>query len=205
MGVLAMSGLANGRIQHMMLYLCRWPNGDVSLVGGRNLEEIDEVLDEVGNPDRAEMIPIEAHAFALHFALKRKADATAGWISDALEFHTAPNQSVSGTLSESFEQAYPLLAEAFSGHEPPDREFNADEIAAIREQYANRIDAALEAELTRVRATEVELSDDIDAAYIQYRMDLPKRLAEEPEGQPFATPQRRSAIIRRVRKPRRRG
>jgi hypothetical protein len=199
-----MSGLANGRIQHMMLYLCRWPNGDVSLVGGRNLKEIDDVLDEMGNPDLAEMIPIEAHAFALHFALKRKAEGTVGWISDVLEFQTAPNISVSESLSESFAQAYPLLAEAFSDHEDLDREFSADEITAMRERHSKRVEAALEAELTRVEAAEIELSDHIDAAYIQHRMDLPKRLAEKPQGQPIATPQRRRAIIRRVRQPKRR-
>ena len=189
----------------MMLYLCRWPNGDASFAGGRNLEEIDDVLDEVGNPDRAEMIPIELHAFALHFALKGKAAPTAQWITDVLEFQEAEFPSVSERLSESFDQAYPLLADAFSGYKPPNRESNADEIAVIREQYAHRIDAALEAERTRVKAREVELSDDMHAAYIQHRMDLPKRLAEELEGQPLAAPRRRRAIIRRIRKPRRRG
>ena len=63
----------------MILYLCRWPNGDASFVGGRTLEEIDDVLDELDNSDRAEMIRIEDQAFALHFALKRKAAPTAGW------------------------------------------------------------------------------------------------------------------------------
>ena len=58
---------------------------------------------------------------------------------DVLEFQASPNTSVSESLCESFEQAYPLLADAFSDEEPPDR-----------------IEVALEAERTRGKAREVE-------------------------------------------------
>ena len=55
----------------MSVYLCRWPNGDISFVSGSNRLAIDEVLDEVGNPDGAEMIRIK-HAVAVHFHLMKK-------------------------------------------------------------------------------------------------------------------------------------
>jgi hypothetical protein len=52
----------------MGIYLCRWPNGDVSLVIGRDRLAVATVLDEVGNMDEAKMIPIR-HAVAVHFHL----------------------------------------------------------------------------------------------------------------------------------------
>ena len=171
-----------------MLYLCRWPNGEVSLVGGRDRVEIDKVLDEVANPDIAEMIPIEAHSFAMHFRLIEKADRTAEWITDLLEL-----QDVSVSLQGGFAEAYPLLAEAFV----PDKTARDELIAGTVEQIAT----VLENERTRVEAREVELSDDLDAAYYQHRMDLPKRVAEELAGKSLEYSRRRTAIIRRIRKP----
>ncbi|MEW6488713.1 MAG: hypothetical protein AB1578_12475 [Thermodesulfobacteriota bacterium] len=39
----------------MPVYLCRWPNGDVSLVEAQDPEEASILLDEVGNADEAEL------------------------------------------------------------------------------------------------------------------------------------------------------
>ena len=52
----------------MPVYLCRWPNGDVSLAAGESEVEIADVLDEVDNPDAAELMPLD-HAIAVHFKL----------------------------------------------------------------------------------------------------------------------------------------
>lgn len=39
----------------MPVYLCRWSNGDVSLVEAQDAEEASILLDEVGNADQAEL------------------------------------------------------------------------------------------------------------------------------------------------------
>ena len=69
-------------------YLYRWPNGDISLVSGRNRLAIDEVLDEVGNPDGAEMIRIK-HGAAVHLHSKEKMAPIlrrSGWSSTKIYF-----------------------------------------------------------------------------------------------------------------------
>jgi hypothetical protein len=67
-----------------MLYLCRWPNGDLSIVSGSNLTEIDDVLDEVGDGHSAELTRITGR-FAVHFRLKEKASQDAQGIEELLE------------------------------------------------------------------------------------------------------------------------
>ena len=52
----------------MPVYLCRWPNGDVSLAAGESEVEVSDVLDEVDNPDAAELMQLD-HAIAVHFKL----------------------------------------------------------------------------------------------------------------------------------------
>jgi hypothetical protein len=48
----------------MPVYLCRWPNGDVSLAAGESEVEVADVLDEVENPDAAELMQLD-HAIAV--------------------------------------------------------------------------------------------------------------------------------------------
>lgn len=55
----------------MPLFICRWPNGDVSLAAGESEVEVDDVLDEVDNPDAAELMQLD-HAIAVHFKLGTK-------------------------------------------------------------------------------------------------------------------------------------
>ena len=52
----------------MPVYLCRWPNGDVSIAAGESGVEVADVLDEVDNPDAAELMQLD-HAVAVHFKL----------------------------------------------------------------------------------------------------------------------------------------
>ncbi len=52
----------------MPAYLCRWPNGDVSLAAGESEVEVADVLDELDNPDAAELMQLD-HAIAVHFKL----------------------------------------------------------------------------------------------------------------------------------------
>jgi hypothetical protein len=56
----------------MPVYLCRWPNGDVSLAAGESEVEVADVLDEVDNPDAAELMQLD-HAIAVHFKARHEA------------------------------------------------------------------------------------------------------------------------------------
>jgi hypothetical protein len=52
----------------MPVFLCRSPNGDVSLAAGESEVEVADVLDEVDNPDAAELMQLD-HAQTAHFDL----------------------------------------------------------------------------------------------------------------------------------------
>lgn len=139
----------------MSVYLCRWPNGDISLVVGNNRLAIDEVLDEVGNPDGAEMIRIK-HAAAVHLRLKDDISGSET-ITECLEFDGIDERSYWEICS-----TYPVLSEAL-------RKENATE-----EQIA----AAFQHEKERVDPGPPDLSDDPAEAVIQLQINMPRRLAE---------------------------
>jgi|SRR5579872_3638781 len=139
----------------MSVYLCRWPNGDVSLVSGNNRLAIDDVLDEVGNPDGAEMIRIK-HPVAVHLRLKGDVSGHET-ITECLEFENIDERSYWDLCS-----AYPLLSEAFRKEN-----VTQDEIAA-----------ALHLEKERVNPEPPDLPEDPIEAAIQLQMNMPKRLAK---------------------------
>ncbi len=39
----------------MAVFLCRWPNGDISIVSARNKDDAIVKLDEIGNADHADL------------------------------------------------------------------------------------------------------------------------------------------------------
>ena len=80
----------------MYCYLCRWPNGDSSLVFGQDIYDVMNTLDETDDPSDCELIPIRAGA--LH--LKLKNDGT--W-----EY-----ESISEELFDAFDDAYPTVGKA---------------------------------------------------------------------------------------------
>lgn len=138
----------------MSIYLCRWPNGDISLVSGSNRLTLDEVLDEVGNPDGAEMIRIK-HPVAVH--LRFKSDISmCETITECLEFDCIDERSYWELCS-----AYPVLSEAFRKED------------ATEEQIA----AAFQQEMERVNPEPPDLPEDPFEAAIQLQMNMPKRLA----------------------------
>ena len=63
--------------------ICRWPNGDISLVAANSRTEADYILDEVENPNFAELLPL-SHPIAIHFSLIKKV-SPGDSIRDALE------------------------------------------------------------------------------------------------------------------------
>jgi hypothetical protein len=140
----------------MGVYLCRWPNGDVSLVSGKNRLEIDSVLDEVGNPDATELIPIR-HAVAVHFRLKEKIDSDDG-VASCLKL-----EGFDERLASEFYRAYPILDEVLSKEDA-----TPEEIAAAVEKERNRME----------EEEPPDLSADPNIAKVQCMTDLPKSLAE---------------------------
>jgi hypothetical protein len=140
----------------MSVYLCRWPNGDISLVVGNNRLAIDDVLDEVANPDGAEMIRID-HAAAVHLRLKTDTPRRES-ITEYLAFEGIDEQSYWNLC-----KAYPILREALRNENATD-----EQIAAALQQERDRVDPG-----------PVELSNDPIEAMIQLQTDTPKRLAQQ--------------------------
>jgi hypothetical protein len=139
----------------MSIYFCRWPNGDISLVSGNNRLAIDDVLDEVGNPDGAEMIRIN-HPAAVHLRLKTDVPRRET-ITQYLAFEGLDEQSYWELCD-----AYPVLRDALRKEDATEEE----------------ISAALQREKERVDKGPADLSDDPVVAMIQLGTDTPKRLAE---------------------------
>ena len=95
----------------MPLFLCRWPNGDCSIVLARNETEAIERLDEVGN---AEGCPItRLRGLQVHFSLTDGGELSVTGLGD-------------DTRSDVFEFCYPLL----------DSVLGTDDEAAIRDAVA---------------------------------------------------------------------
>lgn len=139
----------------MSVYLCRWANSDISLVIGNNRLAIDEILDEVGNPDGAELIRIK-HPVAVHFHLKKQITSEVS-VPECLEFEGVDERSYSEICS-----AYPVLHAALCKED------------ATEEQIA----AALQQEKERVHAGSPDLSDAPKVALFQLQTNMPKRLVE---------------------------
>lgn len=138
----------------MAIYLCRWPNGDLSLACGKNRVEVEYVLDEVGDPDCAELTRIK-HPVAVHWQLKEKV-APNETVLGALEFGSIDERSFSEVCG-----AYPIL----------------DDVLLRENALPEEIGAAVEREKNRVDKS-IELSDHPDAAELQRMMGMSKGLAE---------------------------
>ena len=94
----------------MPAYLCRWPNGDVSLAAGESEVEVADVLDEVDNPDAAELMQLD-HAIAVHFKL-----GTRPGEEGMLPLHF---EEMSEELRDSiYERAYPVYNEVRKKPDP---------------------------------------------------------------------------------------
>jgi hypothetical protein len=85
------------------VFICRWPNGDVSLAAGESEVEVADVLDEVDNPDAAELMQLD-HSVAVHFKLGARPgeDGTL-----PLRFENLSEQLESSI----YERAYPVYNE----------------------------------------------------------------------------------------------
>ena len=85
--------------EDMPLFLCRWPNGDCSVVWAPHKEDAIVELDQVGN---AEACPItQVRSFQLHFVLNEQGKLMLEALGE-------------GTEEEIFSFAYPVLDQALS-------------------------------------------------------------------------------------------
>ena len=117
----------------MPLFLCRWPNGDCSLVWARSKDDAIVELDQVGNADSCPIA--QMRTFQLHCALTDRGDLQLEGFGE-------------GTKDEIFSFAYPLLDRVLhdaSGDEAAgsDESLSPDQRAAIAqavEQERRRIE-----------------------------------------------------------------
>jgi hypothetical protein len=145
----------------MPLFLCRWPNGDCSVVLARTRDDAISELDQVGN---AENCPItQLRTFQIHFALTDDGDL-------ALE------EFGEGTREEVIAWAYPLLenalSDAYGGASENDQGLPPGQRAAITravERERNRLDV----EETTATEPQTELGRDIKG-----RTDMPSILVD---------------------------
>ncbi len=59
----------------MPVFLCRWPNGDISIAAARTKDDVIEKLDEFGNADHADLFQLRD--FMVDFTLKDDGGSTA--------------------------------------------------------------------------------------------------------------------------------
>ena len=126
-----------------MLFLCRWPNGDLSIVSGRSLEEIDDVLDEVGDGHAAELTRITGR-FGIHLTFEPDAGETGG-VSQFLKLDSFDERS-----DDRLGDAYPHLHKALHSLWELEHcgEDAADEtVAAARAEVKQAIESEREREM----------------------------------------------------------
>jgi hypothetical protein len=117
----------------MPLFLCRWPNGDCSVVLARTRDDAIIELDQVGNAEDCPITPV--HTFQIHFVLTDRGELALDAFGE-------------GTKEHVISWAYPLLESALDdayrggGYEsyqrlPPNRRAA---IAGAVEQERRRLD-----------------------------------------------------------------
>ena len=114
----------------MPVFLCRWPNGDISIVAARNKDDAIEKLDEFGNADHADLFQLPD--FMIDFTLKDDGSLELG----------DPGFG-ERTLNQIMEKAYPELEETLM----------SDELERVQQgtpEYQTVIRRAVEAERNRL-------------------------------------------------------
>ena len=140
----------------MPLYLCRWPNGDCSVVWAANKGEAIENLDEVDNAEGCPLMAIRD--FMVHFRLSDEGEIQFEGFGEATE-------------DALFQLAYPMLDKALTdalsdqaGNPTPEG------IATIRE--------AVDRECKRVRVRKVKQPETELGRGIKKMMNAPTRMID---------------------------
>jgi hypothetical protein len=147
----------------MPIYLCRWPHGDVSLAAGESEVEVADVLDEVGNPDAAELMQLD-HPIAIHFKL-----GTRPGEEGTLPLHF---EDLSEQLESSiYERAYPVFNEICTKPDPTVKELTE----------------ALKHEKNPIYRKVPEPSSNPSVAGLQDQLQMPRVVLEHLAGHAAAT------------------
>ena len=151
----------------MPLYLCRWSNGDCSVVWARHKEDAIIELDQIAN---AEGCPItQVHTFQIHFTLTDRGELVLDGFGE-------------GTKEEILSCAYPLLDTAlqaacgdpdYDGYES----LSADRRAAIAH--------AVEQERSRIKIDETPTSEPLTelGRDVKHHTDMPTVLIDRMDRQ----------------------
>jgi hypothetical protein len=111
----------------MPIFLCRWPNGDCSLVAAQTKTEAIERLDEVANAEGCPITRLEQ--LQVHFRLTDEGQLALDGVGEAME-------------DEIFEFCYPELEQALA---------DGDDLAVAVKRERDRVEAAA------VKAPQTEL------------------------------------------------
>ena len=128
----------------MPLYMCRWPNGDCSVVWATNKVEAIEILDEVDNAEGCPLLALRD--FMVHFRLSDDGEIQLEGFGEATE-------------DALFQLAYPVLDKTLMDA-PNDQAGNPtpEGIAMIREAVAKE---RKRVRLKKVKEPETELGRQI--------------------------------------------
>jgi len=157
----------------MPLYICRWQNGDFSVVQAKSREHATILLDQVDNADLGELFPVKE--FLVNFRLKKEVDDMDEFIPVELESFGE------GTDDLLADRVYPVYHKAVMEY---DEDWPTDETAPVPQEQLDaglkRLTDALTSERTRNwGAKEPVLSEDERAADLQRQaLRVPKALAE---------------------------
>ena len=146
----------------MPLFLCRWPNGDCSVVWARNKEDAIEALDQVGNAEGCPITPV--HEFQIHFALTDRGELALEGLGDDTE-------------PEIVACAYPVLDRALAGAYGDGACDNYDDLPPDRRAAIAR---AVEEERRRIDVDQPQIPEPLTelGRDIKQQMDLPTVLID---------------------------
>jgi hypothetical protein len=111
----------------MPLYLCRWPNGDLSAVQSKDKDDAIWLLDEVGSARPAYLS--RCSDFMVHFRLSEIADPEVGEAALLLELEDFGEDCI-----RAINGLYPKLSAAFARDEADEASYRAGVNAALAEE-----------------------------------------------------------------------
>ena len=82
----------------MPMYLCRWPNGDCSVVQARNEQDAIIKLDEVANPEGCPLIPLQQFQVHFHLTDNGQLDLSVTWPAHGWLLAVAVGSQVTGWM-----------------------------------------------------------------------------------------------------------
>ena len=155
----------------MPLYLCRWPNGDCSVVWARNTEDAIVELDQRANAEACSIT--ELQTCQLHFTLTDRGDLVLDGFGE-------------GTTEEVLSRAYPLLDQALRDAYDLEDHDGYESLSADRRTAIAR---AVEHERTRVALDRPSAKDPRTAfgREVKDHTDMPTVLVDRLVRQGAAT------------------